>query len=1095
MMGCAMGGDERGGRVRRPRVIERPRVPPGPLADLKALVYELYLEAGAPSLDEIAAWVAEDDALAGAPERDTVHRIIRDAGVPASQADVVAVVTVLARAARWDRGDAVGRARELWVAARMDPAVGVPISQVTDPFALEVHRPITMAETGRLPDLPVYVRRAHDDRLAAVISQAAGGRSAMAVLVAGSSTGKTRTCWEALEPLRRAGGWRLWHPFDPTRPHAALAGLERVGPRTVVWLNETQEYLGADGDAGERVAAGLRSLLTDPARAPVLVLGTLWPEHHDALTRRPGSQVRLVLEGTVIEVPDAFSSGDLAAARRAAMDDARLAAAAERAEDGQIIQYLAGGPELLERFHTAPPAAKALIKAAMDARRMGHRNALPHALLQEAAPAYLTDVQWDQLGPDWLEQALAYASQPCKGARGPVTRIRPGPARPRTGRRATPTGSSDGQPVYRLADYLDQYGRRCRATLIPPPTFWTALTAHTDMPMLDFKAASRGLYRQAAQLGKNATARGAATGAYLVALLHSLHPTDPRPAAWSATHCALQNAFELGHLLETLREIGAAEQITTLLDRAPATHASIDSTAGVRRLLQELRKAGAVEQAMALADRAAKLTPMKKPGDAVHVLQTLREEGTHQQLMTLCDRIATEMPLEHSLRPLFDELQNAGAVDQAMTLAGRAATDHPLNDPGTTAVWLKIFRALNAPQHARTLLGRLVPDNLNLDQPYSPAHIADLLEELQQEGATEHIAALTARAVANVPLDSAHFVVQLIDALNRMGITEQASALATRAATRTPLDRTSEITQLVWELPPPAVTIVLNRSPGASLQEPDSVARLIRVLYAAGASEQVTALIHRDPAANVSLDNSSGVKRLLEELHELGATEQVEKLTVRAAAHISLDHPGILDHLLQRIWIQDPAQGAVLAGRLAADTSFDKPENVTGALATLRAVGAEEQITILLNRDPATHVRLTHAGLIGMLLETLHDLGADDQVTRLASRAAAHAPLTRAAGRLFDALHNTGARDQIMMLSSRVAADPGLVDRDDVETLIDKMRQFGAPEHAAELIDHLPGLGHFALFTARHDSKARFRFGREPDGRPSEPWGWEGVSS
>jgi hypothetical protein len=437
-----MGGDDRGGSVRRPRVIERPGVPPGPLGDLKALVYELYLEAGAPSLDEMSAWVKDDDQLPGAPGRDTINRIIGGVGVPSSQADVVAVVTVLARAARWDRHDAVGRARDLWVAARMDSAVGEPITQVTDPFALEVHRPITAAEAGRLPALPVYVRRAHDERLAEVVAQAAEGGSAMAVLVAGSSAGKTRACWEALEPLRRAGAWRLWHPFDPTRLQAALEALDRVGPRTVVWLNETQEYLGAGGDGGERIAAKLRSLLADPARAPVLVLGTLWPEHHAALTQHPGSQVRLVLEGTVIEVPEAFTGTDLAALKQAATADARLAWAAERADDGQITQYLAGGPALIERFHTAPPAAKALIKAAMDARHMGHRNVLPHALLEEAALAYLTEAQQDRLGEDWLEQALAYTSDPgpCKGVRGPVTRIRPEPARPRTARRTTPAG-------------------------------------------------------------------------------------------------------------------------------------------------------------------------------------------------------------------------------------------------------------------------------------------------------------------------------------------------------------------------------------------------------------------------------------------------------------------------------------------------------------------------------------------------------------------------------------------------------------------------------------------------------------------------------
>ena len=36
--------------------------------------------------------------------------------------------------------------------------------------------------------------------------------------------------------------------------------------------------------------------------------------------------------------------------------------------------------------------------------------ALPCAFLEEAAPGYLTDSEWDALGEDWLEQALA--SQP-----------------------------------------------------------------------------------------------------------------------------------------------------------------------------------------------------------------------------------------------------------------------------------------------------------------------------------------------------------------------------------------------------------------------------------------------------------------------------------------------------------------------------------------------------------------------------------------------------------------------------------------------------------------------------------------------------------
>ena len=124
--------------------------------------------------------------------------------------------------------------------------------------------------------LPVYVPREHDAALAEVVTAAAAGTSGIAVLVGGSSTGKTRACWQALELLRGLEpGWRLWHPIDP---QAALAELPGVGPRTVVWLNEAQRYLDTADGAGERVAAGLRELLRDRARGPVLVLATLWPE-------------------------------------------------------------------------------------------------------------------------------------------------------------------------------------------------------------------------------------------------------------------------------------------------------------------------------------------------------------------------------------------------------------------------------------------------------------------------------------------------------------------------------------------------------------------------------------------------------------------------------------------------------------------------------------------------------------------------------------------------------------------------------------------------------------------------------------------------
>jgi hypothetical protein len=169
---------------------------------------------------------------------------------------------------------------------------GWPLAEVGDPFALEVHRAVEPdAPQPGLPVLPAYVPREHDAALAEVVRAAAVGASGIAVLVGGSSTGKTRACWQALELLRgKEAEWLLWHPIDP---QAALAGLPGVGPRTVVWLNEAQRYLDPADGTGARVAAGLRELLRDRALGPVLVLATLWPEFWARLTARPpGARTR-----------------------------------------------------------------------------------------------------------------------------------------------------------------------------------------------------------------------------------------------------------------------------------------------------------------------------------------------------------------------------------------------------------------------------------------------------------------------------------------------------------------------------------------------------------------------------------------------------------------------------------------------------------------------------------------------------------------------------------------------------------------------------------------------------------------------------------
>src|SRR4029077_20898324 len=153
----------------------------------------------------------------------------------------------------------------------------------------------------------------------------------------------------------------------------------------------------AEAELGERVAAGLRELLRNPGRAPVLVLATVWPQFWNTLTARPAdgqdrhAQARELLAGHDITVPAAFTPAQMSQLTRPA--DARMVLAAGSAPDGEVIQFLAGAPELLARYRNAPPAAAALIDAAMDARRLGMGAALPQAFLEAAAPGYLTDAE------------------------------------------------------------------------------------------------------------------------------------------------------------------------------------------------------------------------------------------------------------------------------------------------------------------------------------------------------------------------------------------------------------------------------------------------------------------------------------------------------------------------------------------------------------------------------------------------------------------------------------------------------------------------------------------------------------------------------
>ncbi|WP_169809299.1 hypothetical protein [Actinomadura chibensis] len=379
-----------------------------------------------------------------------------------------------------------------------------------DALALEVHQAFEAGTSGRAPVLPVYLHRpGFDDRLRAAVAAATLGSRTVTV-VGDSSTGKTRACWEAIRAV--LPHWRVWHPLTPERPLALAEAVRagRIAPRTVIWLNEAQFYLQPTD--GEPVAAELQALLADPTRGPVLVLGSMWPGFRAALTAVPKNPsapdphhaARTLLDqADYITAPPGFTNTQLTSLATTITTDPRLRAAAEQARGGRITQELAGAPELLRRYQQATPAARAVLWAAMDARRLGHSLYLPEPLLRDAAPGYLDDHEWSQVGgTDWDIAAFDELTKLHRRLPGPLIehRARPGEPQP-------------AHPLYRLADYLEQHARTERARIFPPASFWEAAARHAhtldDLTALAGRAEERGRYRHAAHLYRQAADAGA----------------------------------------------------------------------------------------------------------------------------------------------------------------------------------------------------------------------------------------------------------------------------------------------------------------------------------------------------------------------------------------------------------------------------------------------------------------------------------------------------------------------------------------------------------------------------------------------------------
>src|SRR5262249_25051293 len=173
-------------------------------------------------------------------------------------------------------------------------------------------------------------------------------------------------------------------------------------------------------------------------------------------------------------------------------------------------------------------------------------------------------------------------------------------------------------------------------------------------------------------------------------------------------------------------------------------------------------------------------------------------------------------------------------------------------------------------------------------------------------------------------------------------------------------------------------------------------------------------------AAAVSFANPGDLRTLAEAAEDRGLLRDAARLRKHAAAQ---GDTTAACTLIQSWAFMHPADQSP-ARWVAAHAALNSPSAVAELLRTLRDVGADEQVSALLARDPATHAALDDASAVARLLGTLREAGADEQVTILAGRLAAHAELHNpsALAWLLGILRRAGADEQVTILAGRLAA-------------------------------------------------------------------------
>ena len=389
-----------------------------------------------------------------------------------------AVAVVAAVSAVWSsRGSQlIGREAGLVLAAGekllRDARGRLPkVRDIDDLIAIGVHPAASADPAAAGSRVPPFVRRDRSGEIEEAL------RTCTFVLIVGDSTaGKSRAAIEAARAVLPDRVFIAPDPADRASVRAAIVAAERERA-AVVWLDDLERYLGADG----LTAHAMRALIAPGQDRAVVLLATIRAQeraryggiaaqedgHAD---QRTGRDVLALAHEIRLE---RRWSGEEVARAKAGTPDARIAKAIASAERYGVAEMLAAGPELMAAWQDAwaPEAGHtrgaALVAAAVDAYRAGWHQPLPTALLMRLHENYLQAHGGAALRPEPWQNAMAWATTALYATSSLLI-----PADPAHG-------------ALRAFDYLpDALDGDRQSTPVPEQT-WVALIAEADPQTCD----------------------------------------------------------------------------------------------------------------------------------------------------------------------------------------------------------------------------------------------------------------------------------------------------------------------------------------------------------------------------------------------------------------------------------------------------------------------------------------------------------------------------------------------------------------------------------------------------------------------------------